>query len=155
MIDPLHEDFLDRIGAPSRGFSLWIRGVLSPLGLDRLPGAILKGRTKEERVWGKSAYQTGKFAFAKLQENLVAETLSKRDVSSSRAIQYQDTPLSIVSSGYEVRKNDAWEKAQRDLTHLTHKLRYWDIVDGAPHEVWRTYEGRQLMEKRLKQLVHP
>ncbi|KAK7951845.1 uncharacterized protein PG986_007573 [Apiospora aurea] len=154
MIDPLHEDLLYRVGAPGRGFFLWLRGILSPLGLDRIPGALFKGRNKEDRVWGQSAYQTGKFVFAKLQENLVADTLTKRDVSSSGAIQYKDTPLTVISSGEEMRRDDAWEDAQRDLTGLTHNLKHWDIVKEAPHEVWTTLEGRDTIEKRLKQMVY-
>ncbi|KAI1863831.1 hypothetical protein JX265_005452 [Neoarthrinium moseri] len=154
LVDPFHEDLLYQIGAPGRGFLLWIRGVLSPLGLDRIPGALFKGRTKEDRVWGQSAYQTGKYVFTKLQENLVADSLTKRDVTSSRAIQYKDTPLTVISSGDRVREDDEWEKKQRDLSHLTNRLQHWDIVNKAPHEVWSTLEGREVMEKRLKQMVY-
>ncbi|KAI0972530.1 mitochondrial integral membrane protein [Xylaria arbuscula] len=154
LIDPLHEEYLNDVGAPGRGFLLWLRGIISPLGLDRVPGALLKGRTKEDRVWGRSAYQTGKFIFAKLQENLVADTLSKRDVASSRAIQARDVPLTLVSSGSQIRQDDKWEKRQRELSGLTHNLQHWDIVDDAPHQVWRTLEGRNKIEKRLRQLVH-
>ncbi|ETS86744.1 hypothetical protein PFICI_00572 [Pestalotiopsis fici W106-1] len=154
LLDPLHEDLLGLIGAPDRGFLLWLRGILSPLGLDRVPGALFKGRNKEDRVWGQSAYQTGKYIFAKLQENLVAESLTKRDVASSRAIQYRDTPLTVISSGQQVREDDEWEKKQRDLTRLTGKLRHWDIVNKAPHEVWQTFEGRETVEKRMKQMVY-
>ena len=154
MIDPLHEDLLYRVGAPGRGFFLWVRGILSPLGLDRIPGALFKGRNKEDRVWGQSTYQTGKYVYAKLQENLVADTLSKRDVASSSTIQYKDTPLTVVSSGEKMRRDDAWEEGQRDLTGLTHNLKHWDIVKKAPHEVWTTLEGREVIEKRLKQMVY-
>lgn len=154
LIDPLHEDLLGRLGSPGRGFLLWIRGILSPLGLDRIPGALFQGRTKADRVWGRSAYQTGKFLFAKLQENLVADTLSKRDMASSRAIQPRDVPVALVSSGVEVRRDAEWEAKQRDLSHITQELRHWDVVADAPHEVWRSLEGRQVIEKRLKELVH-
>ncbi|KAI1082845.1 hypothetical protein F5B20DRAFT_530611 [Whalleya microplaca] len=154
LIDPLHEDDLEDVGSSRRGFALWIRGIISPLGLDRIPGAIFKGRNKEDRTWGQSAYQTGKFIFAKLQENLVAATLSRRDVDSSRAIQYKEAPLSLISSGVEVRRNSGWADKHRDLTHLTDNLQYWDIVDEAPHEVWESEEGRDVIEKRLRQLVH-
>ncbi|KAI0409730.1 hypothetical protein F4802DRAFT_593367 [Xylaria palmicola] len=154
LIDPLHEEFLNGVGAAGRGLILWLRGIISPLGLDQVPGAVFKGRTKEDRVWGRSAYQTGKFIFAKLQENLVADTLSKRDVASSRAIQARDVPLTVVSSGTKIRQDSRWEEKQRDLTTLTHRLRHWDIVNNAPHQVWETLEGRDLIEKRLQQLVH-
>jgi pimeloyl-ACP methyl ester carboxylesterase len=155
MIDPLHEDLFYRVGAPGRGFFLWLRGVISPLGLDRVTGAILQGRSSLDRVWGQSAYQSGKLIFAKLQENLVADSLTKRDVTSSRAIQYQDTPLVLVSSGVELRRDSEWESAQRDLSHLTKNLQHWDIVGNAPHQVWKTLEGRDIIEKRMRQLVYP
>lgn len=153
MIDPLHEDLLDRVGRPGRGFKLWFQGLISPLGIDRIPGAFFRGRNREDRVWGRSSYQSGKMIFAKLQESLVALSLTKRDVISSKAIQYQDTPVVVISSGEQIRRDSVWEEKQRDLTHLTRRLEDWDIVDKAPHQVWRTLEGREQIEKRLKRLV--
>lgn len=154
LIDPLHEDLLYRIGQPHWGFFLWIRGVLSPLGLDRLSGAIFKGRTREDRVYGRSAYQNGKFIKAKLQESLVADSLTKDEARTARNIQFKDTPLVLISSGIEVRRDSEWESKQRDLSRITDNLVAWDIVNKAPSEVWRTYDGREVIEKRLKELVH-
>lgn len=153
MIDPLHEDLLSRVAAPGRGFLLWIRGVISPCGIDRISGAIFRGRRAVDRVWGRSSYQSGTTIFAKLQESLVADSLTKRDVVSSRAIQDKDTPLVVISSGDMIRKDRDWENKQRDLSHLTRNLQDWDIVDGAPHRVWDTLSGREVIEKRLKKLV--
>ncbi|KAJ4372351.1 hypothetical protein N0V83_004125 [Neocucurbitaria cava] len=153
LIDPLHEDLLHRLGGPGRGFMLWAWGVISPLGTVRLAGAVFKGRTREDRVYGRNAYQSGKFIKAQLQENLVADSLSKNEVSSARNIQSSDTPLAIVSSGIEVRKDSEWERKQKDLTTLTDNLVGWDVVNKAPHQVWHTLEGRSVMEKRLKALV--
>jgi hypothetical protein len=84
----------------------------------------------------------------------VADSFTKRDVTSSRQIQLRDTPLVVVSSGKLIKKSSKWEKKQRDLTELTDNLKKWDIVEDAPHEVWRTLEGRERIEKRLRQLVH-
>jgi len=154
MIDPLHEDLLYRLASPRRGFLLWVRGVFSPLGLDRLSGALFRGRTREDRVYGRAAYQGGKYIKAKLQESLVADSLTKSEVSSARNIQFENTSLALVSSGIEVRRDSEWAKKQRDLSHLTNKLVSWDIVNKAPHEVWKTYDGRETIEKRLKELVH-
>ena len=153
LIDSLHEDLLHRIASPTRGFLLWARGIISPLGYDRLVGAIAKGRTPQDRVYGRSAYQSGKYIKAKLQENLVADSLTKNEVSQARNIQDDQTPLVIVSSGIHVRSDNEWERKQRDLTTLTDKLKSWDIVNAAPHEVWRTLEGRKILEKRLGELV--
>lgn len=153
MIDPLHEDLLHRIGSPGRGFLLWAWGIISPLGTVRLAGAIFKGRTREDRVYGRNAYQSGKFIKAQLQENLLADSLTKNEVVSSRNIQSADTPLAIVSSGISCGKDREWERKQEDLTRLTDNLVAFDIVKKAPHQVWHTLEGRSVMEKRLKALV--
>ncbi|KAK5124123.1 hypothetical protein LTR85_001826 [Meristemomyces frigidus] len=153
MIDPLHEDLLHRIASPTRGFLLWAWGVISPLGIQRIGGAIFKGRTREDRVYGREAYQGGKFIKAQLQENLVADSLTKSEVASARTIQATDTPLVIVSSGISVRRDSEWERKQKDLTTLTGNLVSWDVVNKAPHYVWHTYNGRAIMEKRLGQLV--
>lgn len=109
MIDPLHEDLLYRVGAPGRGFRLWLQGVLSPCGLDRIPAAILRGRSATDRIYGRSAYQSGGVIFAKLQESLVANSLTRRDVVSSRTIQYKTTPVVVVTSGVQMRKDSEWE----------------------------------------------
>ncbi len=153
LIDALHEDLLYRLASPGRGFMLWVRGVISPLGLDRLPGMLFKGRTREDRVYGRSAYQGGSFLKAKLQENLVANSLTKNEVVAARNIQDPDTPLVVVSSGLKVRKDSEWEKAQKDLTKITENLVSWDVVSGAPHQVWDLLEGRQILEKRLGELL--
>ncbi|KAH6876700.1 hypothetical protein B0T10DRAFT_520880 [Thelonectria olida] len=154
LIDPLHEDLLAKVGRPGTGFLLWLRGAISPLGLDRVPGAIFRGRTSRDRVYGRSAYQGGKYILAKLQENWVAASTTRRDAQTSRAIQDKQTPLVVISSGKHIKASRQWEEKQRDLTKLTEKLRSWDIVDGAPHKVWSTFEGREKIEKRLKELVH-
>lgn len=154
LIDPLHEDLLGDVASPSRGFLLWVRGAISPLGLDRIPGAIFRGRSSKDRIYGRASQQSGKRIFASLQESLVANSFTKRDVKTSRQIQLRDTPLAVISSGKAIKKNGVWEKMQRDLTELTDELKGWDIVNDAPHEVWRTLSGRQKIEKRLKELVH-
>ncbi|KYK55426.1 hypothetical protein DCS_07389 [Drechmeria coniospora] len=155
LIDPLHEDLLGAIATPGRGFLLWLRGILSPLGLDRLSGAIFRGRTSRDRLYGRCAQQNGKFIYAKLQESLVADSFTKRDVLSSRQTQLRNTPLVVISSGLEMKESGTWADKQRDLTTLTDELRHWDIVDRSPHQVWETVEGREQMEKRLRQLLRP
>lgn len=153
MIDPMHEDLLHRIGGAGRGFVLWGWGIISPLGIERLGGAIFKGRTREDRVYGRNAYQSGKFIKAQLQENLVAESFTKNEVVSSRSIQSTNVPLAIVSSGIKCRTDTEWERKQKDLTALTENLVGWDVVNKAPHHVWKTLEGRAIMERRLKEIV--
>lgn len=109
LIDPLHEDLLSRIGSPGRGFLLWLQGAISPCGIGRILAAIVQGRRAADRVWGRSSYQSGTTIFAKLQENLVAESLTRRDVVSSRAIQDKETRLAVISSGKQIRSDREWE----------------------------------------------
>lgn len=153
MIDPWHEDILNRLASPSKGFTIWGYGILSPLGIQRLGGALFNGRTKEDRVYGRSVMQTGKFLKVKLQENLVADSLSKSEVSSARTIQSRKTPLVVVSSGIEAGRDTEWSRKQDDMSHYTDNLVAYDIVSKAPHQVWQTYEGRQAMEKGLGELM--
>jgi pimeloyl-ACP methyl ester carboxylesterase len=153
LIDAIHEDLLYRIGSPGRGFLLWARGILSPLGWDRLPAALFKGRTREDRVYGKSAYQGGKYIKAKLQENLVANSFTRTEINQARNIQRKDTPLVVVSSGIEVRRDEEWAKKQKDLSTITDNLVAWEVVNGAPHKIWETLKGRQVLEARLGELV--
>lgn len=154
LIDPMHEDLLHRIGNPSRGFWLWAWGVISPLGIQRLGGAIFQGRSRADRVYGRYSYQSGKFIKAQLQENLVADSLSKNEVVSARNIQSSNTPLVIVSSGINCATDSEWNRKQEDLTKLTDELVSWSVVNKAPHEVWTSFDGRQEMEKSLGDLVN-
>lgn len=153
LIETLHEDLLPRLARPGRGFLLWIRGILSPLGLDRLAGAIFKGRTREDRVYGKRAYQGGKYIKAQLQESLVADSMTRSEISSARNIQDSSTPLVVVSSGLEVRRDKEWAEKQEALTKVTKNLVAWEVVRGVPHELWTTIDGKKALEKRLEELV--
>lgn len=153
LIDALHEDLLYRVAAPGRGFVLWGRGIISPLGLDRLAGALFKGRTKEDRVFGKSSYQGGKFIKNKLQENLVADSLTHSEVLSSKNIQQPNVPLVVISSGRHIKQDKVWEDKQEALTKITDNLLAWEIVNKAPaEEVWRVKEGRESLEHWLGKL---
>jgi len=153
LIDPLHEDLLHTIGSAGRGFVLWGYGIISPLGFERIGGAIFHGRTREDRVYGRSAYQGGKFIKAQLQENLVAGSLTKNDISAAKNIQSKDLPLVVVSSGIKVRSDKEWERKQEDMTKITDNLLEWTVVNKAPHQVWKTFEGRKEMERGLAKLV--
>ncbi|QIW95896.1 hypothetical protein AMS68_001414 [Peltaster fructicola] len=154
LVDGLHEDLLYRIASPAHGFVLWGWGILSPLGLQRVAGALFGGVSREDRVYGSKSYQSGKFIKAQLQESLVGDSLSKTEVRSTLPLLGgSDVPLVVVSSGIETRSDSEWEEKQKALTLTTSNLLSWDVVGKAPHYVWKTFEGRQVMEKRLGQLV--
>lgn len=152
LIDTTPESLLSRVGSPARGFLLWLRGVIYPLGLDRLVSTILLQHSREDRVFGRDAYQSGGQIKAKLQENLVAKTFTRNEIEAAKAILPKDTPVVVVSSGHEVKRSKAWFDGQRALSMLPQKVLAWDVVDGARHEVWRNDRGRDVLEKRLLQL---
>lgn len=152
LVDALHEDLLWQVASPGRGFLLWAWGIISPLGIERLAGAIFNGRTREDRVYGRNAYQNGRNIKAQLQENLMANSLTRSEINTARRIQ-ENVPLAVVSSGQKVRSDSTWESKQKDLTTITNKLIGWDVVRGAKHEVWRSEKGREAIVKRLKQLI--
>lgn len=153
LIDALPEDYLARVANPGHGLILWARGIISPLGFDRLAGAMFKGRTKEDRVFGRSSYQGGKFIKNKLQENLVADSLTRSEIASSRNIQQPNVPLVVVSSGRHVKRDPDWEDKQKGLTKITDNLLAWEVVGKAPsEEVWRVQEGRDAIERLLGKL---
>lgn len=153
LVDPLHEDLLYRIGAPGVGFALWGYGILSPLGLFRIPGALFKGRTRQDRVYGDRASQSGKLIKAHLQENLVAESFTKNEILSARNILEKDIPLVVVSSAVEVSKSREWADKQEASTKISEDLLMWSVVKGVGHEVWRSMAGRDAMESGLGKLV--
>jgi pimeloyl-ACP methyl ester carboxylesterase len=152
LIDPLPESLLHRVGGSTNGFKLWGYGVLSPLGLWRIPGALFAGQSREDRVFGKAAGSGGKLIKAKLQENLVAESLTRNEIEAARTILGREIPLVVVSSGVEVRRDSEWSRGQQESSKLTDKLVAWTVVNGAPHEVWKTEKGRDAMERGLKKL---
>jgi pimeloyl-ACP methyl ester carboxylesterase len=154
LIDALHESLLGHIGSPGRGFLLWIRGVIYPLGIDRFVSAILLQHNRNDRVYGRDAYQNGGSIKAKLQECLVATTFTKNEITAAAAILPRSVPIVVVSSGKEVKKSKEWFEGQKSLGKLTDNLVAWDVVNGAGHDVWRNQNGRELLQKRLTQLVN-
>lgn len=154
LVDTLPESQLYRIGSPGRGLLLWIRGVLYPLGLDRIVSAIFLGHGRADRISGRDAWQKGGEIKFKLQENLVANSFTKNEINAARFILPKDTPIVVVSSGKSVKKSKDWSDGQRDLTHLNDNLIAWDVVDGAGHNVWENHDGNEILQKRLEQLVN-
>lgn len=102
---------------------------------------------------GRSAYQNPKQIKAKLQENLVATTFTRGEIEAARDTLPKDIPVAVVSSGRRTRADKSWDDGQRELTKITHNLIAWDVVNHAPHEVWKHHEGRRVLEKRLGELV--
>lgn len=50
LINPVHEGLLHRLACPGRGFMLWALGIISLPGIERLGGALFRGRTRGSRL---------------------------------------------------------------------------------------------------------
>ena len=64
---------------------------------------MFKGHNREDRAFGKAAYQNGRFIKAKLQESLVATTYTANEINTARVILPRDVPLVVISSGGMVK----------------------------------------------------
>ncbi|KAI5305964.1 Protein phosphatase methylesterase 1 [Ascosphaera pollenicola] len=153
LVDTVSEDYYSKVGGAGRGFKLWLRGVFSPLGIDRLSGAIFKGRTRKDRVCGRNTYQGDRFLKAALQENLVANSMTRSSIDRADEAQDLSTPLVVIASGIETGRDKKWAKSQEDLKRVTHNLVSWKSVKGAPHEVWKHPDGMRVLEEDLEKLV--
>lgn len=153
LIDGLHEAYLSSLGSISRKLGLFVHSMLAPLGLNRLTGAIFRGQSREDRVYGHQADKSGKFLLAELQNALAAKSMTRGEITRARSTQERGMPLVVIASGVESRRHDGWADKQRELASVTDNLVAWDEVSGAPHEIWTDVVGFRVCEKRLQDLV--
>jgi pimeloyl-ACP methyl ester carboxylesterase len=151
LVDTIPETLIPKIFTPGRTFVLLLRGIIAPLGIDRLTGWIFKHRTREDRVWGESSWRSDGVIKNQLQESLAADTITRNEVIAAQAIIPASIPVVVVSSGEECKDKD-WEEGQRGLSGKA-KKQLWDVVGKAPHDVWRNEEGKKILKKRLSELV--
>ncbi|KAI5811853.1 hypothetical protein BZA77DRAFT_376954 [Pyronema omphalodes] len=150
LVDTLPESLLGRIGNPGRGFALWLRGVISPLGLQQLWGAVILRRGREDRVYGREAGCGGKALMARLQEAL-AVRWSQNELEAANGILDGRMRMAVVSSGDRMKRDQGWAQGQRELAGMGKGP--WDVVDGVGSEVWRSEEGVRVLEKRLGEMM--
>ena len=88
---------------------------------------------------------------SQFQESLAAGSITRNEVIAAQAILPKSIPVAVVSSGKEC-KDKEWEEGQRELADSANK-RIWDVVGNAPHEVWKSEEGKKVLKKRLAEMV--
>lgn len=150
-VDAIPEPLIPKIFTAGRTFKLLVRGIISPLGIDRLSAWIFKHRTREDRVWGVSSWRSDRVIRSQFQESLAAGAITRNEVIAAEAILPKSVPVVVVSSGKHCKDKD-WEEGQRHLGEKSTK-RTWDVVGKADHEVWRNEEGKTVLKKRLAELV--
>ena len=151
-VDAIPESLIPKIFTSGRTFKLLVRGIISPLGIDRLAGWIFKHRTREDRVWGKSSWRSDRVIRSQFQESLAAGAITRNEVIAAEATIPNSVPVVVVSSGKRCRDKE-WDEGQRRLGDKATK-RIWDVVGEADHDVWRNEEGRRVLKKRLAALVN-
>ncbi|EPY51751.1 hydrolase [Schizosaccharomyces cryophilus OY26] len=153
LIDSGSVHSLERSGSFVSRFFLFLRGWLSPLGINRLLGTIFMGRNRKDRVYGLYSWTSDRWIKAKLEESITGPTFSKYELQSAQAVLPKKLPVSIITSGNTLKSVKKWSEEQRELSKLTDNT-VWDIVNDAPHEVWKTNEGARLILKRLAELYN-
>lgn len=132
-VDALHEDLFYRRETAWYGFRTFLRGILSPI-----TGPLFGG-------------YSGRFFKAKLQEQLVARSMSKTEIISSNALLPAKLPTLVISSSKSIRKDAEWSDKQRQLTKLTDKNMAWEIIEG-PHRLWENARARDDLQRFLLDL---
>ena len=151
LVDTVPESLIPKVFTAGRTIALLLRGIISPLGIDRLSGWIFKHRSRQDRVWGVSSWRSDRVIKSQLQESLVAGTITRNEVIAADAIIPNNILIVVVSSGKECENKD-WAEGQRELSGKG-KKQIWDVVGKAGHDVWRNEEGKKVLKKRLAELV--
>lgn len=167
MIDPIHEKLLSQyLGRPSRGFFIWLRGLLSPLSITRQLSWILHQKSPQERYLGitksVSDFKQYELPFktrsselkASLQEQILA--LNGGMVSqlehTSDVLGESNIPLAIITSLQSSKSRYHWNEYQRELTKITNNNVAWEILDG-PHSVWISEKARFELQKLFLNVI--
>jgi pimeloyl-ACP methyl ester carboxylesterase len=150
-VDAVPESAIPKVFTPGRTFKLLLRGIIAPLGIDRLSAWIFKHRTREDRVWGVSSWRSDRVIRSQFQESLAAGAITRNEVIAAEATIPKSVPVVVISSGKSCKDKD-WEEGQRHLADKATK-RIWDVVENADHDVWRNEDGKTIMKRRLSELV--
>ncbi|KAL7425069.1 hypothetical protein Q5752_000757 [Cryptotrichosporon argae] len=140
-----------------------VPSLLSPLGVARLPSALLRRSSSRARQLASahpapsSAHLAEHLLRARLQESLDAHAI---DSPSSRALRDSSShfprnrPAIVLSSRRRVEADDNWADGQRVLANqvTTKGLVEWTLVDDVGHFVCER-QGREVCERSLLRLL--
>lgn len=151
LIDTLHEDLIADYLTLWRGFKLFFKGAISPLGLQSI-WSLFKRHGSFDRIAGKDMVHNSKFLNYQLKENAVA-WVSRSEVRASNAVLVNlDIPVEVVSSSQMIKKSKKWSAKQRELTRLTKENVGWKILEGG-HDLWEEGKTRKELQQILKDFV--
>ncbi|GEQ66834.1 hypothetical protein JCM33374_g497 [Metschnikowia sp. JCM 33374] len=135
-----------------QGFKIWLRGVVSPLGLVKNIHWFFHPRSysSKSRIFGRDMVHSPKYLRARLQEQITASILSYNEVHTADV---SNIPLSVISSDYMIKKSLNWGKWQRELTKISAKSLEWVVAENSGHFIWDSPKGRDNLQQLLLRLV--
>lgn len=135
-----------------QGFKLWLRGLVSPLGIQRNFHWFLHPRKylSKSRIFGRDMVYSSKYLRARLQEQITASILLYNEVHTADVLKI---PLSVVLSDYMIKQSLNWGKWQRELTKLSLNTLEWVVAENTNHKVWDNPKGRDQLQQLLLRLV--
>ncbi|ODV92389.1 hypothetical protein CANCADRAFT_56062 [Tortispora caseinolytica NRRL Y-17796] len=148
--------FLREVGSGVRGLKLFWDAEVAELGIGSLFGWIFGGRTRQDRVYGRSFYHgrgstAGKFQKALIQEQSAAKLLTMPELRSAKQLVPLTIPVSVISSEQRLSKDSKWSKGQKELAD-TGSLVSFTSVD-APHHIWESSKGRATIQQLIMELL--
>lgn len=134
------------------GVLLWLKGVVSPLGIIRSTHWLFHPRkySSNSRIFGHDMIHSPKYLRARLQEQVTASILSHNELISS---DIHNVPLSVISSDFMIKNSLNWGSWQRALTKLSDKSIEWVVAENSNHEIWKSAKGREQLQQLLLRLV--
>lgn len=134
-----------------QGFKIWLRGVVSPIGIVRNLHWFLHPRRylSKSRIFGRDMARSPKYLRARLQEQVTASVLSFNEVKNADVT---TIPLSVVLSDFMIKNSLNWGKWQRELTKIGKTLE-WVVAENTSHWIWHSPKGRDQLQQVLLRLV--
>lgn len=135
-----------------QGFKLWLRGVVSPLGIMPDIHWFFHPRRylSKSRIFGSDMRYSSKYLRARLQEQITASILSYNEVHTA---DIRSIPLAIILSDFMIKRSLNWGKWQRDLTKLSDYALEWVVSENSGHRIWKSPKGREHLQQLLLRLV--
>lgn len=135
-----------------QGFKVWLRGVVSPLGIVRNIHWFFHPQrySSKSRIFGRDMVYSPKYLRARLQDQLTASILSFNEVQNAAV---RLTPLAVISSDFMIKNSLNWGKWQRDMVKISDRLLEWVVAENSGHKIWESPKGRDQLQQLLLRLV--
>lgn len=138
------------------GFKLWMRGIVSPLGLvSNIHWFFHPMRySSNSRLFGRDHIYQSQYVRSRCQEQLVSGILSYNEiVESNRGSGINGISSVVVSSDYMIKQSVNWGKWQREISLLSDSTVEWVISKDSSHYVWKSNSGKKQLQDVLLRLI--